>query len=274
MEKVDRLGWAVGAAITAYGVRLGIRANDAEALDRFLENIPFKWKPARTHFVDRLYSILAGGAGPRGKVRRFNLAYANSTRLARTMDMDSVFNEIGLDLKFHFAESARRRIFVHAGAVGWRGQAIVLPGRCATGKTSLVAELVRAGATYYSDEYAVFDARGRVHPFPMPLDIRDETGVHRTRLSVEAMGGEMGVKPLPVGMVLVSEYRPGATWRPRTLSSGEATLALMANTAVARRQPKAVFATLLEAVSRAQVFKGVRGEAGEMVDALLKRLGD
>jgi hypothetical protein len=48
----------------------------------------------------------------------------------------------------------------------------------------------------------------------------------------------------------------------------------MANTAVARKQPKAVFATLFEAVSRAQVLKGVRGEAEEMASALLKRLGN
>ena len=272
MDKLDRLGWAVGTAITAYGVRLGVRANNADVLGEFLESIPFKWKPAGTHFVDRMYSILGGGAGPQGKVRRFNLAYANSTRLIRTMDMDSVFNEIGLDLKFHFAESARRRIFVHAGVAAWKGRAIVLPGRCFTGKTTLVAELVRAGATYYSDEYAVFDARGRVHPFPMPLDMRDETGLHRKRLSVEEMGGESGVKPLPVGMIVVSEYKAGARWRPRLLSKGEATLALMEHTAVARRRPKAAFATLIEAVSHAPTFKGVRGEADEMAASLLKHL--
>jgi hypothetical protein len=33
-----------------------------------------------------------------------------------------------------------------------------------------VAELVRAGATYYSDEFAVLDSRGRVHPFPRPSE--------------------------------------------------------------------------------------------------------
>jgi hypothetical protein len=32
-----------------------------------------------------------------------------------------------------------------------------------SGKTTLVSELIRAGATYYSDEYAVIDERGRVH---------------------------------------------------------------------------------------------------------------
>ena len=42
--------------------------------------------------------------------------------------------------------------------VTWgRGRAIVIPGRTFSGKSTLVAELVRAGATYYSDEYAVED---------------------------------------------------------------------------------------------------------------------
>ena len=63
---------------------------------------------------------------------------------------------------------------MHAGVVGWNGRALLLPGRTLSGKTTLVAELLRAGATYYSDELAVLDARGRVHPFPKPLAIREK----------------------------------------------------------------------------------------------------
>ena len=64
------------------------------------------------------------------------------------------------------AAETRERVFVHAGVVGWKGHAIVIPGRSRSGKTTLVAELVKAGAEYYSDEFAVLDAEGRVHPFP------------------------------------------------------------------------------------------------------------
>src|SRR5277367_3536052 len=42
---------------------------------------------------------------------------------------------------------------VHAGAVLWRGRALLLPGGTHAGKSSLVTELLRRGATYYSDEY-------------------------------------------------------------------------------------------------------------------------
>ena len=63
------------------------------------------------------------------------------------------------------AEWTRSLVFIHAGAVGWRGKAIVFPGNSFFGKTTLVAELVRRGAAYLSDEYAILDENGVVHPF-------------------------------------------------------------------------------------------------------------
>jgi len=175
------------------------------------------------------------------------------------------------DLQRYVAEAAPRRLFVHAGVVGWRGRAIVLPGRTFTGKTTLVAVLVKAGATYYSDEYAVLDAHGCVHPYARPLAVREHGALERaTRYAVEALGGRPGVTPLPVGLVIVSQYKPTARWRPRQLSAGEGALALLAHTISARRQPELALATLHHVVSRAPVLQGVRGEAEDVVDVILK----
>jgi hypothetical protein len=69
------------------------------------------------------------------------------------------------------AKTAKKRTFVHAGVVNWHKRAIVIPGRSRSGKTTFVAELVKAGASYLSDEFAVLDSRGRVHPFAKPLSI-------------------------------------------------------------------------------------------------------
>ena len=82
---------------------------------------------------------------------------------------------------YYVAEEARRGVFVHAGVVGWKGRALVLPGKSGAGKTTLVAELIRAGATYYSDEYAVLDERGRVHPYARPLAVRVDGRRQRRR---------------------------------------------------------------------------------------------
>src|SRR2546421_12282706 len=88
----------------------------------------------------------------------------------------------------------------------------------------------RARATYYSDEYAVFDRAGRVHPYARPLRLRDGAGARQKRLAVESLDGVKGDKALPVGLVIVSEYRAGARFSPRRLSQGQGLLAMLANT--------------------------------------------
>ena len=188
------------------------------------------------------------------------------------MDLDKTLEALESELRLNVAAAARRRVFVHAGVVAWRGRAIVLPGRSFSGKTTLVAELLRARAVYYSDEFAVLDERGRVHPFPKPLSIREEGGGTVRNCPAEALGSRQGVKPLPIGLVALSEFRPGMRWRPARLTPGQGLLALLAHTVPVRRRPKASLETLERTVSQALVLKGVRGEAQEMVHSMLDRL--
>ena len=127
-------------------------------------------------------------------------------------------------------------------------------------------------ADYYSDEYAVFDSKGRVHPFASPLQIRNEGDFIQTKIDVAELGGRAGSKPLPVALVLVTEFRKGARWRPRNLSAGAGALELLSNTVSARRSPANALDAFDHVVSRAHVVKGARGEAHEIVPYILKKL--
>src|SRR4029079_7212295 len=123
------------------------------------------------------------------------------------------------------------RIFVHAGVVGWNGRAIVMPGRSYSGKSTLVAELVRQGATYYSDEFAVLDSRGRVHPWARQLAIRENCAAGKgNRSPVEAFGGKAGKRPLPIALVIAFLYQRGAGCRLAQLSPGGGVMALLEHT--------------------------------------------
>lgn len=272
MKKVDRLGWVAGFALKSYGVRIGVRSNDAAALDRVCEYLPAGWQNSTRPVVDRVYSILIGGAGPRANVRRFSLLYGDHLRISRSANVDDIFERFESDLRLFVGEFAPHRVFVHAGVVGWKGKAIVIPGRSYTGKSTLVAALVRAGATYYSDEYAVFDAKGLVHPFAKPLEIRAEGEFKQARVTVGELGGKSGTKPLPVGLVLMTGYKRGATWRPRKLSPGKGVLAMLFNTVSARRSPEKALSTLRHVTKQAEVLKGMRGDTTAVVDALLRRM--
>ncbi len=273
MKKIDRLGWAAGISFVSHGVRVGVRVNSPEALALVQDYFPPGWKPSRAPVVERLYSLILGQGDEAARgARRFSLFYRDLARLARTKDREEALALFESDLHLHVATEARRRVFVHAGVVGWKGRALVVPGRSHSGKTTLIAELVRAGATYYSDEYAVLDARGRVHPYPRPLQIRaGETG-RQSRHAVETLGGRAGRRPLPVGLVVLSHYRPGAKWRPRKLSAGHGVLELLAQTVSARNQPERVFDALQQVATRALILKGARGEAAELAGQLLRLL--
>jgi hypothetical protein len=163
------------------------------------------------------------------------------------------------------ARLARPEVFVHAGVVAVAGRAILLPGRSGAGKTTLVRALVAAGATYYSDEYAVLDREGRVHPYARRPSVRVRAG-QKKRAPVPRRRGRAGV---PVGLVVETRWRPDARWAPEPLSAGERVLALLANTVPARDRPAEVLAVLARATGRARGFRSDRGPAGRVARALL-----
>jgi hypothetical protein len=140
------------------------------------------------------------------------------------------------------------------------------------GKTTLVVALIAAGAVYYSDEFAVLDQRGLVHAYALALSIRGEQGQPARPTPAEALGGQVGAEPLPVGLVVMTSYKAGARWRPRVLSPGQALLALMDNTVAAQREPEHSMPILRAAVQGAALLQGRRGEAGPAARALLRRL--
>jgi hypothetical protein len=267
MQKLDRLVWAEGLSVRAYGVQLGLRASEPGVLGPLLERLPPDWKPASSPLVDRLYSYVAGGQSPGSRVRRLHLLYIDHARVARDRAIDRCLEALEVDARHTVAALSKQRVFVHAGVVGWRGGAIVIPGVSFSGKTSLVAALVRRGATYYSDEYAPIDRQGRVHPFAKPLSIRGEG-----ERSAEELGGVGGRRPLPVRAIVEAPFREGARWRPRERSAGQGALTLMSNAMPGRGDAARVLSTVRAASSGALVLGGPRGEADEMVDELLARV--
>jgi len=269
--RIDRVAWAAGACVEAHGVRLGLRTNAPAILERLRGCLPPGWRPSRSAVVDELFSVWVD---PGDVATRPSRVYVGASRRARTRDLRHALAVLESELRQSLAARSKHRTFVHAGVVGWRGQAMVVPGRSRSGKTTLVAELVRAGAAYLSDEFAIIDARGRVHPFAKPLSIRGAGGcdLHVSRPSAEDLGGRAGTRPLPIGLVVLATHEPGAEWRPQTLTAGQAVIEMLAHTVPARLRPAASLQALERAVARAVVLKGERGEARALAPHLLQLL--
>ena len=251
--------------LRSFGVPIGIRTTCPEVLDRIPPYLPPGWQPAATQRVQVCYSIEPEDYG---RATRYRLCFGPES-LGEPAGLEEILERLDSHLHLEVATRAPRRIFVHAGVVAWRGRAIVIPGRSFSGKTSLVQAMLWAGAEYYSDEYAVLDSRGRVHAYPRPLGLRRQDGHRLGRRTASELGAPTGSRPLPVGLIVVARYHPGAAWRPRRLSAGHALLALLDNTVPARLRPEAVLPVLRCAAAGATALRGRRGEADETARLLL-----
>ncbi|HKN67610.1 MAG TPA: hypothetical protein VJW73_15100 [Gemmatimonadaceae bacterium] len=245
--------------LDAYGVAVELRAYDAELLAALRRVAPPGASATKPTAHPTVFSIVEDDGS--------YLLLVDGCRTAKSAHLDEILGLLESALHFHVAVAARTRLFVHAGVVAWKGGAIVLPGRTRAGKSSLVAALVRAGATYYSDEYAVLDDAAFVHPFARALGIRDDTG--RTRRVDPRTIGDIGEAPLPVTRVIATRYVSGGAWHATTMSPGETALALLDNTLAARSRPADALRVLAQVARHATGVRGERGDATAAVEQIL-----
>jgi hypothetical protein len=240
-----------------YGLRLELRA-PAALMRRTAATVPPGFRAAAADDAAPAADVVFAIAVEDGQhvLRRRGRAVARGTAA-------ELVERLGGELERWVALEARDHLFVHAGVVGWRGRAIVLPGRSLAGKSTLVAALVRAGATYYSDEYAAVDERGCVHPFARAIGLRSARGPRRYKPR------RVGRRPLPVGLVVLCRYRRGATLALEPLSASRAVLGLFKHTVAARTRAVDGLTRLGRVAEGARILHGTRGEAPAFARALL-----
>lgn len=255
----------------AFGVRIAVTSNNAlilsEINSRLPKIIPRGFKNLTTKKLDHLFFIK--------KIPNENIfeIYKNSKKIEWWANKNSLLDYLDTQLRITIAEYAVSKVFIHAGVIGWKGNALVIPGKSFSGKTTLVAELIKHGADYYSDEYAVLDENGDVHPFPKMLSIRgiidDFTQID---FAPEDLGGKIGVKPLPVKLVLITEFEKNAVWNPEILKAGEGIMDILHHTIPTRHNPAFTLKVLSIMANRAIITKSKRGEVKQFVQVLLNYL--
>lgn len=184
------------------------------------------------------------------------------------------FAQLRQDLMIHVANLAPDHVFLHAAVVAHRGRAIVLPGASFAGKTTLAAALVRAGAMYYSDEYAVLGPAGLIHPYSRDLQIRVPGSEVQTSTPVARLNGRAGTNPIAAALIAFVEYVPRACWQPAEVTPGMAVLEMLRHTIPVQRTPARVLSTLAALVSGARLLRSPRDEADSAAQHLLALVPD
>jgi hypothetical protein len=251
-------------AVEAFGVTVAVTA-DPEHFAAVSDFLPPRARPARHPPERGRFALVKDTDG--GLLR----VVCDEKPIAGPFDLRLALGILDAELRMYIALHAPNHVFVHAGVVGVEERAIVLPGRSFAGKTTLVAALVEAGAEYWSDEYAVLDADGLVHPYPKPLSVRINDTRDTDEQPVESLGWRAGDRPLPIAVIAFTNYRPGAAWALRARTAGEGAVKLLEHAIAARSRPEQVLAAVRRAATDALVLEGERGEAGLAAGALLSQ---
>ena len=243
----------------SYGVRVGISSNYPEFLKKIADELddifPTDIAPIDNSNIERRIDITRKEDG-------FIEFKIDGEEVSGSESEENVFKFLLSRIRLTVAEHATSRVFVHAGVVVWNGKALVFPGNSFSGKTSLVKAFIDLGASYFSDEYAIFDEKGLVHPYPKTLSIRgiidDFTQVEHT---AEELGAVTETEPHPVGMFYIGQFEENAAFEPKPLSVGETVLKTVSFTLPIRVAPAFSLNVLQKAASSAIRCESKRGEA-------------
>lgn len=234
-------------------------------LQRLIPELPHGWQPlAESEPAERAWCIRTMPTGE-------STVEVDGHLLAVGASPSALVRAVAGDIELWAAEQAHERVIVHSGVVACDGRAMLLPGHSRSGKSTLVAALIRAGAQYYSDEYAPLDPLGRVHAYPRRPRLRADSPAAQWDLIPSAPPGPPPT-PLPVALVAALDFRPQATTRIDPISPAAALVVLLENTVCAASRPGEAFATVEAAVAEAHGVRGTRGEAEPVAAMLLELL--
>lgn len=254
---------------SSYGVKFGFVAFSEDVLNKVKREVGanFPFNPSEIEFED--------------SVRRFFIEYKNGDFLVinngkticENPDLDETVKVLERQVFLTIAEFAKTRVFIHAGAVGYKNKGVIFPADSYQGKSTLTAELVKAGADYYSDDCAVLDENGLLHPFAKKISMRGVTDEFiQTDFPVEHFGGRTGTKPVEVKLIVLTEFEKDFEWSPELLSQGNAILQILRHTVSISFNPESTINVLQNLVDNAIIVKSKRGNAKSLISYLFNIL--
>jgi hypothetical protein len=259
-------------AFETFSMKIGVTADDPAIIARLDGLAPAGSVPADIDDVECRFEFTTTDQGRyniRFRVREGKVLTERdpSAWVAGDADIDLALEALDAHVQSYIGLHAPDHIFIRGGVVGYRGHAILLLGGRVSGRSTLVRELVRTGATAYSEDFAPLDRDGLVHPYFRPTVPGIRPGAEPDRVTGE---GADDLEPLPVNAIVVTTYMPGAEWQPRYLTRGEAILAVVEHAEPGSERGEETFEGITRALSEDLVaIQSDRGEAEAVAPLLL-----
>lgn len=271
---------------SALGHDFAVRTND-EALGRYLDDL-FGCL-ARAGQPSTHYTILDRGAA---SCKRFELRFGGDL-VVQSPVPPRVLEYLLWHVNRQVVACAGDLVPIHAAAAAIDGGALLLAGPAGSGKSTLVAGLVRRGFAYLTDEVAAIDPLSLlVRPFPRPLSI--EAGSQGVLADLEPVvdpdaarylsgtwhvnphsirAGDTVSPPAPVRWVMFPRYQRGAPTELVPLGRAEALIALLDNCFDNGSEGARRLITVGQALAEARCWRLVTGDLDEACELVARELG-
>jgi hypothetical protein len=168
--RLDQVAWGhQSGPYQALDLRFGVRACDP-ALGEYLADVLSAFAVESSQADMTWFSALVVEDQPCRRLR----AYVGGRRLVATRVPSLVPAYLLWALNQEVVGRATGSLLVHAAAAERDGAVVVLPGDQGSGKSTLVAGLLRRGYRYVTDEALAIDtATGRLRPYPKALSLEE-----------------------------------------------------------------------------------------------------
>jgi hypothetical protein len=272
----------------ALGFAFHVTADDASLIDRL--SWLFRGLTARSASK---HEYLLSARGSASDVPRYDVLFDGS-RITSVTGGHDVATVLVHDVTAR-ALAGTDHVVLHAGGVAHEGAAVALPGVTATGKSTLVAGLVRAGMAYLTDEAVAIDSSSlRAEPYAKPIsidagawalfpDLR-EAGVLPEPSDARSPTAECQVAPddlrldcvasaAPVERVLFLRYAAGIDMRLEEIGRGAALVEATKHTFSFGERARANLDILAEVIRGTECFTLTVGDLDVAVAAVLDLVG-
>jgi hypothetical protein len=174
-----------------------------------------------------------------------------SNKLRRKLDQaGDVIYHLTDRIVFHLADKAKDVHCLHAAAVAYGENALVVPANSGAGKSTFTTWLTASGFEYLTDELIMLNSMGMLEGLARPIQINIhglavidhllvnpelvQKGKFATTLPVQSLDGKSASEPKKLALFIFPRYQKGADFCFEKLSSAEAGMRLMANHVNAR----------------------------------------
>jgi hypothetical protein len=266
------INWKSSLVFSIYRKNFGFRSDThlgQSVLDKLL---PLNSRKTSSVATDDVFSLITK------RVTNENGLYWND-ELISIFDIEKIKDFGELEYKIQYVLSlilSPEKLFIHAGAVSYRGQGIIFPAISFGGKSTLTKVFIEQGARYFSDDCVVIGKSGRLYPYISKLKIRNGENVQQY-LETADLGAKTAKQSVPVKYILFTQYQNKGIWDPLHMEPGRAVMSLLENIFYkpsVRLNPAETIGTLKTLVNNSTVYESVRGEALPLVRDIFKRIDD